>query len=162
MGSHSHVTICDQGGYLFCCLTSQMLKSAPSRRSESGFETHQNLHCVSLCHLPQNVVHDGPDFSVWVMGIRVCMPSMSAHLHMPPLHCAINYDTPDSMFTAKYVFGQHLTEPTASYLPCSLIYKQTTIQGQIGQKLKTNPREHFERSGGSIYIGLRRTPKSKP
>ena len=31
------------------------------------------------------------------------------------------------MFTDKYVFGQHLTETIASYLPCSLIYKQTTI-----------------------------------
>ena len=38
------------------------------------------------------------------------------------------------MFTEKYVFGQHLTEPTASNLPCSLIYEQTTKQGQIGPK----------------------------
>ena len=38
--------------------------------------------------------------------------------------------------TEKYVFCQHFTETIASSLPCSLIYKQTTIQGQIGPKLK--------------------------
>ena len=38
------------------------------------------------------------------------------------------------IFIEKYVFGQHLTEATASNLTCSLIYKQTTIQGQNGPK----------------------------
>ena len=43
------------------------------------------------------------------------------------------------MFTEQYVFGQHLTEPIASNLPCSLILKQTTIQGQIGPKPEKTP-----------------------
>ena len=38
------------------------------------------------------------------------------------------------MITEKDVFGQHLTEPIASNLPCSFVFKQTTIQGQIGLK----------------------------
>ena len=38
------------------------------------------------------------------------------------------------MFTDEYVFGKRLTEPTASNLPCSLIYEHTTKQGQIGPK----------------------------
>jgi len=41
------------------------------------------------------------------------------------------------MFTEKYVF--HLTEPTASNLPCSLIYEQSTKQGQIGPKPEKAP-----------------------
>ena len=35
------------------------------------------------------------------------------------------------IFTEKYVFVQHLTKPTVSNLPCSLIHEQTTKQGQI-------------------------------
>ena len=72
---------------------------------------HQNLYFLSLCHLPQNIVSDGADFSVCVMGIWVGMLSESTHLHMPPLHCTITYDTGRYMFTEKYVFGKHLTEP---------------------------------------------------
>ena len=38
------------------------------------------------------------------------------------------------MFTEKYVFGQHLIEPIAPNLPCSLIYEQTA-------KLAQNPKK---------------------
>ena len=38
------------------------------------------------------------------------------------------------MFTEKNVLGPHLIEPIASNLPCSLVFKQTTMQGQIGPK----------------------------
>ena len=118
---------------------------------ESGAESLGNLHFLSLCHLPHKNVRDVANFSVWVMGIWVCILSESAHLHMSPLHCTVNYDTGRyGMFTEKYVFGQHLIEPIASYLPSSLIYKQTTIQGHFGPKPKKKPREHFGRSGGSI------------
>ena len=58
--------------------------------------------------------------------------------------------TPGGVFTETHVFGQDLTEPVASNLPCSVVFKQTTIQGQIGPKPKKNPRQHFERSGGGM------------
>ena len=59
------------------------------------------------------------------------------------------------MFTEKYVFGQHLTEPTASNLPCSLIYEQTTKQGQIGPKPETAPGSYLNaREVVYIYIDL--------
>ena len=56
------------------------------------------------------------------------------------------------MFTEKYVFGQHLTEPTASNLPCSLIYELPTKQGQIGPKPEKASLGLFERSGGSMTV----------
>ena len=84
------------------------------------------------------------------MGIWVCMLSESAHLHTPPLQYTIAYGTG---FTAEYVFGQHLTEPIASHLPCSLVFKQTTIQGQIGPKPEeNNPIHSFEHPGGSMFL----------
>jgi hypothetical protein len=54
-------------------------------KSGSGFEKHQNLHFLSLWHLPQKNIRDGEEFSVWMMGISVCMVSESSHRHMPPL-----------------------------------------------------------------------------
>ena len=42
---------------------------------------------------PKEITRDGAEVSVWVMGIWVCMLSECSHLHMLPLHCAINHDT---------------------------------------------------------------------
>ena len=47
------------------------------------------------------------------------------------------------IFTEKYVFGQHLTEATASNLSYSLVCKQTTIHGQIGPNPEKAPGSYF-------------------
>ena len=55
------------------------------------------------------------------------------------------------MFTEKCVFGQHLTEPIASHLVCSLIYRHTTIQAQIGPKPET-PLGSYLNAREVVYI----------
>ena len=61
------------------------------------------------------------------------------------------------IFTETYVFGQHLTESIASYLPCSLIYKQTIIQGEIGQNPK-KPLGSYLTTREVVYIYLSMIP----
>ena len=109
-----------------------------------NIKTYTFYHCAT-CH--QNSYVAGQ-----ILAFGWCL-SASAHLHMPPLQCTLIYRTGRYVHW-KNVFGQHLTEPKASNMPCSFVYKQTTIQGQIGPKPKKTPREHFDRPGGGIYTSI--------